>query len=357
MFRDPFARPNKQGVPVKRKSWRPREFLAGVRRHLEPLSSDLRAADKKVLMMVTAANAAGLANGYILVLVGVTKNVGPMTASCVAVLFGTPVFWFFFRPTLRSRWDVWKPSILLGLAMGANNLAYQYVLRWVQLQLLQPLSFLFSAIFMVGPDAVRDVRNGRYSTVMWPVLGVLGIWALATDTVGGAGGGAFTDAIPHVHVLGLPVPVWALGLGSLIITAASYAFHNRRTEEYSKDAGGKINTLAGIPAFAVLGVGAWALEGGWSGMTGGGWPYLLICAGSGFFLALLSGVVMVKAYGRGLRASTTAMLLPLRTLLGTFLGMVVARTAPGPLGWVAIGLILVASCGAAVIQSRQADSA
>lgn len=344
---------------MERKSWRPREFLAGARRHGGTLSSDLRAADKKVLTMVMAANTAGVVNGFMLVVVGVTKNVGPMTAACVAVLFGTPVFWFFFRPSLRSRWSVWMPSLLLGIAMGANNLAYQYVLRWVQLQLLQPLSFLFSAIFLVGPDAVRDVKNKRYSTIMWPILGVFGIWALATDTSGGAGGGAFTDAVPQFRLLGHPIPAWVPGLGVLIITAATYAFHNRKMEAFSKppfskDVGGKINTLSGVPAFIILAVSAWALEGGWAGMTSGHWPYLLICAGSGFFLALLSGVVMVKAYGRGLSPSTTVMLLPLRTLLGTLLGMVVAQTAPGLLGWGAIGLILLASCGAAVIQSRKA---
>ncbi|WP_179279232.1 hypothetical protein [Actinomadura mexicana] len=303
-----------------------------------------------------AANTAGVVNGFVLVLLGVTRNVGPMTAACVAMLFGTPVFWFFFRPSLRSRWSLWGPALLMGLCLGANNMTYQYSLRWVQLQLLQPLSFLFSAIFMVGSTAVQDARNGRYSTAMWPILGMLGIWALATDTTGGEGGGTFTDAIPEIHVLGHPVPNWVLPLGCMIITAATYAYVHEKLNALDKNVGGKINTLAGIPAIAVLGVGAWALEGGWTGMTSGRWPYLLVCAGSGMFLALLSGVVMVKAYGMGLRTSTTVMLLPLRTLLGTFLGMVVAQTAPGLLGLAAVGLILVASCGAALIQSRKTDS-
>ncbi|MGI5204981.1 hypothetical protein ACQEU6_25815 [Spirillospora sp. CA-108201] len=351
---------------MKKKNWRPRDFLAGARRHLGTLASDLRAADKRVLTMVMASNTAGVANGYILVLVGATKNVGPTTAALCAVLFGTPVFWLFFRPSLRSRWSVWMQALPLGIALWANNITYQFSLRWVQLQLLQPLSFLFTAVFMVGPDAVRDVKSGRYSTVAWPILGVFGIWALATDTVGGAGGGAFTDAVPRLHVLGLPVPAWVPALGVMVVTAATFAFLNWRLEKLSKDeetlerlgedGAGKIDTLAGLPAVVALGASAWALEGGWTGMTGGRWPYLLICAGSGVCLALLSGVVMVKAYGRGLRSSTTAMLSPLRTLLGTFLGMAVAHTAPGLLGLAAIGLILVASCGAAVIQSRNEGS-
>ncbi|NDU73612.1 hypothetical protein GWI34_13315 [Actinomadura sp. DSM 109109] len=46
------------------------------------------------------------------------------------------------------------------------------------------------------------------------------------------------------------------------------------------------------------------------------------------------------------------MLLPLRTLAGTLVGMLVAQTVPGPLGLVAIGLIVVASLGAAKIQKK-----
>ncbi|MEU8309228.1 hypothetical protein AB0C84_37260 [Actinomadura sp. NPDC048955] len=309
--------------------------------------------------MVMTANAAGVANGFVLALTGVTKNVGPMTAACVSVFFGTPVLWLFFRPSLRSRWSVWMPSLLLGISMGVNNMAYQNGLRWVQLQLLQPLSFLFSAIFLVGPRVVRDARNGRYSTAMWPVLAGLGIWTLAADTAGGAGGAggrAFTDAIPRLHVLGRLVPDWGLGLGILFLTAATYAYYSRKMEVFGTEVSGKINTLASIPAFVILALGAWAFESDWAGVTDGYWLYLLICACSGMFLSLLNGVVMVKAYARGLLASTTVMLSPLRTLLGTFLGMLAAHTAPGPLGSAAIGLILVASCGAAVIQSRKAGS-
>ncbi|GGQ27990.1 hypothetical protein GCM10010187_50820 [Actinomadura coerulea] len=309
--------------------------------------------------MVMIANAAGVANGFVLSLTGATANVGPMTAACVSVFFGMPVMWLYFRPSLRSRWAVWMPALLLGIGMGVNNAAFQYGLRWVQLQLLQPLSFLVSAIFLVGPRIVRDARNGRYSTAMWPILAGLGIWVLAADTAGkspDAGGSAFTDAIPQLHVLGRLVPDWGLGLGTLFITAATHAYYSRKMEVFGKDVRGKITTISGIPAFVFLGLGAWTFESDWTGVTDGYWLYLLICACSGMLLSLLNGVVMVRAFDRGLLASTTVMLSPLRTLLGTFLGLAVAQTAPGPLGLAAIGLILVASCGAAVIQGRKADS-
>lgn len=46
------------------------------------------------------------------------------------------------------------------------------------------------------------------------------------------------------------------------------------------------------------------------------------------------------------------MLSPLNTLAGILLGMLLAQTAPGPLGAAAICVVLVASYGAAKYQSR-----
>ncbi|NDU75849.1 hypothetical protein GWI34_24955 [Actinomadura sp. DSM 109109] len=305
--------------------------------------------------MVMAANIAGIANGYILVASGVTDHVGPITTALIGMACGTPVMWYFFRPALRSKWSAWRPSLLLGIALGVNHVTFQYGLRWVQVQLLQPLSFLFTVLFTVGPDIVRDARNGRYSIALWPVVGLLGIWALSTDTADGTGGAAFTDAVPHLHLLGWPVPAWVPALGVMVITAATSAYGNWRLEE-ARDLAGKYNTLAGLPAIAVLVAGVWLLEDGWAGVVGAPWPYLLVSAVCGMFFALLSGVVTAKAYGEGLRKSTTAMLQPLRHLLGTLLGMAVARTAPGPLGLAAILLITVASLGAAVVQGRNSGS-
>ncbi|GGT96903.1 hypothetical protein GCM10010177_65030 [Actinomadura citrea] len=309
-----------------------------------------------MLAMAVFANLTGAVNGYLLVAVGVTEHVGPVTTALVIVASGTPVFWYVYRPPLRSRWSVWKQAILLGSALGTNSLTFQFVLRWVRLEVIQPLSFLFSAAFIFGADVFRDVRKKTYSTALWPILAVLGTWALARDTVPGATGGVFSDAVPRIRILDQPIPGWIPGVGILTIGAATYAFMQKRMEMLDLSIKGKANTLSGIPAFAILAVGAWTMEGGGDGMTADRWPYLLICAASGILGALLGGVVMTKAYERGLLASTSAMLLPLRTLTGTLMGMLVAQTAPGPLGLVAIGLILVASCGTTKFQGRKSGS-
>lgn len=307
--------------------------------------------------MAVFANSVGALNGFLLVAIGVTEHVGPVTAALVSVIFGTAVSWYFFRPSLRCRWAVWKQALLLGTALGANNMSFQFVLRWVRLEVMQPLSFLFTVGFTLGGDIYRDIRQRNYSTAFWPVLAVLGTWALTRDTVGGSGGNLFSDALPAFHVLGRQIPSWIPGIGVLAATAATYAYCQKRLEMMDGEIKAKANTLCGIPAFVILAVGAWTLEGGWEGMTAGRWPYLLLCAVSAVFGALFSGVVLVKAYEHGLLASTNAMLLPLRNLLGTAVGMLVAQTAPGLLGLGAIILILIASCGATKIQIRRSGSA
>ncbi|MEV0662364.1 hypothetical protein ACIBI3_24070 [Actinomadura luteofluorescens] len=306
--------------------------------------------------MAVFANAAGALNGYFLVAVGVTEHVGPVTTALVVTLSGTSVVWYFYRPSLRSRWPVWKQALLLGIALGTNSMAFQFVLRWVRLEVMEALGFLFSATFLLGREVVRDVRRKTYSTVLWPILAGLGIWVLARDTSGGAGSGLFTAAVPAIRVLDLQIPGWVPGVGVVTVTAATYAFAQKRLETLDKGIKGKVNTLSGFPVLAILFVGAWTMEGGWEGMTAGRWPYLLICVASGAFGGLFGAVVLIKAYEQGLLASTNAMLLPLRTLLGTAMGMLVARIVPGPLGLVAIGMILVASRGSAKIQSRKPGS-
>ncbi|MFD0851105.1 hypothetical protein ACFQ07_02660 [Actinomadura adrarensis] len=304
-----------------------------------------------------------MAKGYLLVAVGVTGNVGPLTTAFVSLLFALPVHWCTYRP-LRSGWSIWRSALIRGIAQGVNHMAFQFVLRWVRLQVMQPLLFLVSSGFMIAPDAVRDTRKKtRNSTAfwpmlsmlgtwaLWPILALLGIWLLVSDADGGEGG-VFSEAVPEVHVLGQEIPVWALGVGALIITSTTYAYLHRNLEALKPDLKGPVASVGMVYAVAILAVGAWATEGGWGGMTGGNWSYLLICAATGVIGGYLSGVQTVKAYEQRLRASTTAMLEPLSTMAGILLGMFVEKAAPTSLGVVGIVIIFIASCGAAKYQSQ-----
>ncbi|TDC50416.1 hypothetical protein E1281_21985 [Actinomadura sp. KC345] len=169
------------------------------------------------------ADTVSVAKGYFLVAVGVTANVGPVTTVLVSALSSTLVFWIVVRPSWRTIESAWATALLMGLNMAMNNIAFQFVLRWVHLHILAPLSFLCTAVFLGGGDVVRDARNKKYSTALWPMLALLGLWALLNGPGRSEGGRGFTDAIPEVRILGLMVPEWALGVGAVILVAATSA--------------------------------------------------------------------------------------------------------------------------------------
>lgn len=336
---------------MEKRKLRPRELLGALYRNAKSPLGDISAQDKKVLAKVIIANLVSVANGYALVAMGVTRNVGPVTTALLAMLGGRFVYWWVFRPKWKNPWPVWKSALALGVALGVNSVAFQYVLRWVEVQFVQPMTFFITAMLLLRRTAVKDVKAGNYATVLWPLLAVSGMWFLVNDAADGGVDGVFTDAVPQLHVLGWGIPPWALGLGALLTVSASFSFRHRSLE-HSKGDRGRVTALAGAPAIAILAVGAWATEGGWEGMTSPAWPYLAACVVTGMIVTRLGGVRLVTAYDDGLRAGATAMLSPLKTLAGTCLGMIVAQTAPGLPGLAGLLVIIVASCGAARYQKR-----
>lgn len=299
-----------------------------------------------VLALVVFSNVTNVAKGYFLVAVGVTEHVGAATTAFVSALFGAAVYWIVYRPSWKAVRPAWKTFLPMGVALAANHIAYQYVLRWVHLQILAPLMFVCTAAFMMGPDIVRDIREKKYTTVLWPLPALAGTLALVKDPAVEEDGGNFSDAIPDVHVLGQGIPDWVLGVGVVAFAAATYSLHNWWLSKTPRPLKGQVNTLAfcvSLPVFAI----AWTGEGGIGSITGESWPYLLICAGTGAVGTLLIGVSTVKAYELELRPSAKAMLEPMKTLAGTLLGMFTARTAPGLQGAAAICVVLGATIGAA----------
>ncbi|GAA2431874.1 hypothetical protein GCM10010191_52160 [Actinomadura vinacea] len=331
-----------------------RVLPAGLRRLSGSPFSDLSAENMKILATVVVANLVTKAKNYFLVAVGVISSVGPIKVALVAMVVGFSVNYWVYRPALRCGWYVWRTVLLLGVNLGVNNVAVLYTFYWIRPQTVAPLGFLCTVVFVIGADIVRDARKRNFSTAIWPILALPGIWALMSDSADGGDGANFSPG-PGIPILGHEIPGWILGVGTVIITAATYAFSQKRLEALDRDLKGKISTLSAIPALAILAVGASFMDGGWKVMTSEDWSGLLICAGAGL-VAGLSNVLVIKAYERGLRAGAVAMLSPLMTLAGILMGSLVEMTAPGPLGWLGIVLIFVASYGATKYQGRSKTS-
>lgn len=302
--------------------------------------------------MAVFSDVVNMSRGYLLVAAGVTDRLGPATTAFVNTMFGTIVFWVAFRPTWQTISLRWKPALLMGLNMALNNFAFQLCLRWVRANVLEPLLFLCTALFMVRDEVDKGDGKKDYFVFLWPLLGAVGIWALVADPAVAESGGSFTETVPDFRPLGWQVPEWVIVPTILLITGATYALHNRWLQEFRTEDKGKISTVAAIPALAAFAAVAMIFEGAHAGMVGAVWPDLLICAGLALVGAYLSGVVVVRAYERGLRRSSLAMLQPVRTLGGILLGMLIEMTLPGPAGVLGITVILLAAVGAADYQSR-----
>ncbi|MCO6008319.1 hypothetical protein NE236_25405 [Actinoallomurus purpureus] len=320
---------------------------AAIRRLSGPLFSDPE--DLKILAIAALGGLVAIAKNYFLAATGVITNMGPFMTAIIIMVISFSIQFRLYRPSLRCSWPVWRSVLVRGIILGANNVAALYTFRWIAPQTLAPLGFFCTAVFTLGGDVLKDARKGRYSTAVWPILAVPGIVALMNDPA--RRNGAHFSPGPGLPILGHEVPGWILGVGAVIITSATYAVGNRQMEALDRDLKGKISTLAAIPALAILAVGASSMDGGWKVLTSN-WSDLLLCAGAGV-VATLSSVLVIKAYEGNLRASANAMLSPLMTLASILMGMLVEMTVPGPLGWLGIILIVVASYGAAKYQSRR----
>jgi hypothetical protein len=361
MFPNFLVRPCNQGssvnklVPLRTSPARLREFSRS-------LFGDLSAVSVKVLAPIVVALLAVRAQNYGLDAFGVIRSLGPFKVALAAQLVGVCITRYVYRPSLLSGWSIWGPALILGVSRGVNNVVGLYTFVWIRPQFVAPLSFVFQAVFTLGGDIIRDARTGKYATAIWPILAVPGIWALVVDS------GNDGTPRPGVPIFGYEIPGWILGVGTVIIAAATYAFNNNMLQIFAerdreravhnsaneKDVAGQISCLAGIPSAGVLALGALFVGDGWGGMTSGNWLNFLFAALAGIVTGLTS-VVTVKAYQKGLKREAITMIQPFMTLAGILMGMLVEMKAPGLLAWPGMALILLSSLGAAKYQNQEAE--
>lgn len=326
------------------------------------LLSDSSVASAKVLAPIVIALVAVRTQNYALDALGVITDLGPFKVALAAQLVGILITYYVYRPSLLSNWSIWRPALALGVSRGVNNVAVLYVFVWIRPQFVAPLTFFCQAAFTLGSSIVKDARARKYSTAVWPILALPGIWALV------AGSGDSRTPHPGVLILGHEIPGWIMGVCAVIIAAAAFAFNNTMLEviaERDRDRAarlsdkegtvGRIATLAGIPSVAVLALGASFLDGGWGVMANENWLNLLVATLSGVVTGV-TGVLTVRAFKKGLKKNALTMVQPFMTLVGVLTGMLVEMQAPSLLlGVPGMVLILIASLGAAKYQSQETN--
>jgi len=243
-------------------------------------------------------------------------DLGPAGTVFLRLGFSALLMAAVVRPALRGRSrEHLRVAVLFGLALGAMNLTFYLALDRIPLGIAVTLEF-------VGPLGVAVTGSRRAVDLLWVVLAALGIVLLS------GGGGADLDPV---------------GVGFALLAGACWAAYivlSQRTGEVFP--GGQGLAIAMVVA-AVLVLPAGVLDGGGALLD----PALL---GLGAAVALLSSVIPYSFELEALRALSKrvfSVLLSLEPAAAALAGFVVLGQDLAARQIVAIGLVIVASAGAA----------
>jgi inner membrane transporter RhtA len=244
-------------------------------------------------------------------------DLGPAGAAFLRLLVAAAVLLALWRPRLRGRpaGDL-RLAVLFGLTLGAMNVAIYESFARIPLGIAVTIEF-------VGPLGVAVALSRRRLDVLWVVLAAAGILLLADG-----GGGASLDP------LGI---VFALAAGA---AWAAYILLSQRTGQAWPGGSGLAVAMA-VGALLAAPLGIAQAQGALLR------PELLA---AGAAVALASSVIPYSFELEALRrlpARVFGILMSLEPAVAALAGLVVLGQALSLRDWLAIGLVVVASAGAA----------
>jgi inner membrane transporter RhtA len=243
-------------------------------------------------------------------------QLGPPGVVFLRLLFGSVALWTIARPRLRGRaMPELRLLVALGIVLAAMNLSFYEALDRVPLGIAVTVEFL-------GPLAVAVLGSRRASDLVWVALAAAGVALLANS-----GEGA-------VHPLGIGLAAFA-GL-----CWACYILLGVRVGRAFPGASG----LAPAMALGAL------LSAPWGIVSAGGHLRHPQLVGAGVGVGLLSSALpwsMELEALRRLPAHVFSVVLSLEPAVAALAGLVFLHEHLGPRAWSAVGLVVVASAGAA----------
>jgi inner membrane transporter RhtA len=254
-------------------------------------------------------------------------DLGPGGAAFLRLAIAAVVLVAIWRPRLRgrSRADV-RVAVAFGLVLGAMNVAIYSSFDRIPLGAAVTIEFL-------GPLGLAVAGSRRALDVLWVALAAGGILLLA-ESGGGASG----------------QPLDALGVLFALLAAAAWAAYiqlSQRTGRVWPGASGlAVAMVAGAVLAAPLGIA----------QAGGHLLHPALLA-EGAAVALLSSVIPYSLELEALRrlpARVFGILMSLEPAVAALAGLVVLGQTLAVLDWLAIGLVIVASAGAAATAAPQA---
>jgi inner membrane transporter RhtA len=244
--------------------------------------------------------------------------VGPTGATALRLGFGTLLLWIAFRPwTLPWRTLPWSMLLGYGLALGTMNTLFYIALDTVPLGLAIALEF-------TGPLALAALGSRRPRDFLWVALAIGGLLLL----VPWPGRAMSVDPLGAACALGAGV-CWAL---YIVFGRKAGAEHGPRMVAL----GSTIACVVAMP-WGIAHAGAALLA-----------PALLPAAlGVAVLSMALPYSLEMMALTR-LPTRTFGMLMSLEPAMGALCGLVLLHEHLGPLQWLAIAAVVVASAGATV---------
>jgi len=247
--------------------------------------------------------------------------VGPAGVVAVRQWVAAAVLLPVARPPLRRMtWAQWWPVLLLGVVYGAMNLGLYTAVDRIGLGLAVTLEFL-------GPLAVATIGSRRKLDLLWVALAGIGVALLA----GGAGGLDRT-----------------LGLVLAALAGLCWAFYITLSVPVGRLFPGATGLAPAMFLGALL-IAPWGIASARAGLRD---PQILGAAvGVGLLSSALPWSLELEALRR-LPTHVFGVVLALEPVIAALMGSLFLREHLGARSWVAIGLVVTASAGAALEISR-----
>jgi inner membrane transporter RhtA len=248
-------------------------------------------------------------------------TLGPPGVVWLRLLFGSIALWVVARPQLRSRpWRELRLLVALGIVLVTMNMSFYESLDRIPLGIAVTVEFL-------GPLGVATIGSRRRLDLLWVALAGIGVALLAA----GAGSG--------VHTLGLVLAALAGVCWALYITL-------------SVPVGRLFPGASGLAPAMLLGailITPWGIASAGSGLRD---PQVLGAAvGVGLLSSALPWSLELEALRR-LPTNVFGVVLALEPVIAALMGSLFLHERLGVRSWIAIGLVVIASAGAALEITR-----
>jgi inner membrane transporter RhtA len=248
-------------------------------------------------------------------------TLGPPGVVWLRLLFGSVALWVAARPQLRSRpWRELRLLVALGIVLVSMNITFYESIDRIPLGIAVTIEFL-------GPLAVATITSRRKLDLLWIALAGIGVALLA----GGTGS--------HVQTLGLVLAALAGLCWALYITL-------------SVPVGRLFPGASGLAPAMLLGallITPWGIVSAGSGLRD---PQVIgAAAGVGLLSSALPWSLELEALRR-LPTNVFGVVLALEPVIAALMGSLFLHEHLGGRSWLAIGLVVTASAGAALEISR-----